>query len=109
VTDVIDSADEAWRRVNTSGKGNYSQEDISVPEQLRPFISELAWRLKFAFNSHWEPGQQITSTDHPMAIFWSRNYADTSSFRHQSTDDFLRKWCDQHDCWKCDEPSGNPG
>ncbi|MGV0976998.1 MAG: hypothetical protein ACOYBO_13815 [Azonexus sp.] len=34
VTDVIDRADEALHRVKTSGKGNYSQADISVPEPL---------------------------------------------------------------------------
>jgi hypothetical protein len=38
VTDVIDRTDEAWRRVKTSGKGNYSQVDISVPEPLVDWI-----------------------------------------------------------------------
>ena len=32
VTDVIGRTDEALHRVKTSGKGNYSQADISVPE-----------------------------------------------------------------------------
>ncbi len=34
VTDVIDGADETLNQVKTSGKGNYSQADISVPEPL---------------------------------------------------------------------------
>jgi hypothetical protein len=34
VTDLTHRADEALRRVKSSGKGNYSQADISVPEPL---------------------------------------------------------------------------
>lgn len=34
VADVIDRADEALHRVKTSGNGNYSQADISVPEPM---------------------------------------------------------------------------
>jgi hypothetical protein len=34
VTDVIGRADEALHRVKTSGEGNYSPADISVPEPL---------------------------------------------------------------------------
>ena len=38
VTDVINRADEAMCRVNTVGKGNYSQADTSVPEPLLDWV-----------------------------------------------------------------------
>ena len=47
VTDVIDRADEALHRVKSSGKGNYSQADISVPE---PPLEKVASRTE-AFRS----------------------------------------------------------